>query len=142
MKRAVLATISALLAATGAAGSTATKLLPLTSGALERDSGSIAGNWRSAPGKDVLRNGQKVGIYTNTWTLAGKHGTLVIRERIERVSTGADGNGDGMEDAVALGTWRVLRGTGAYAEVTGGGGSGHAGLGIRWNARFEGLIAP
>jgi hypothetical protein len=143
------------LAATAAAGPTATKqriainasvigeafaLVPLQPGTLKRDSGRLSGNWRSSPGRDIVRNGQTVGIYTNTWTLGGRRGTLTIRERTQWVSAGADGNGDGEEDYVAIGTWKVVRGTGAYAGLTGGGGSGHAGLGRPWNARFEGLV--
>jgi hypothetical protein len=113
-------------------------LVPLQPGTVKRDSGRMSGDWRSAPGRDIVRNGQTVGIYTNTWTLGGKRGTLTIRERTQWVSAGADGNGDGEEDYVAIGTWKVVRGTGAYAGLTGGGGSGHAGLGRPWNARFEG----
>lgn len=114
---------------------------PLKAGALKRDSGTITGNWRTAPGRDVIRNGQKVGIYTNTWNLSGKRGTLTIRERIEWVDTGNDGNGDGEDDGIAVGTWKVVRGTGQYAGIAGRGGSGHAGLGSPWNARFEGFLA-
>ena len=112
----------------------------LRAGALERDSGTFNGNWQTAPGRKVIRNGQEVGTYTNTWTLTGKRGTLTIRERIEWVAIGSDGNGDGQQDEVATGTWNVVRGTGAYAGIAGGGGSGHAGLGSRWNGRFEGFL--
>jgi len=38
-------------------------LTPLQAGALKRDSGTISGNWQTAPGRDVMRDGQKVGIY-------------------------------------------------------------------------------
>ena len=37
-------------------------------------------------------------------------------------------NGDAFPDSVALGTWKVVRGTGQYAKIAGGGRSGHAGL--------------
>jgi hypothetical protein len=108
-------------------------LTPLRAGALKRDSGTFSGNWQSAPGRDVIRNGQTVGMYTNTWNLVGKRGTLTIRERIEWVDVGND-------DDVATGTWKVLRGTKEYAGITGSGGSGHAGLGQPWYARFEGFL--
>jgi hypothetical protein len=119
-----------------------TKILPrgtfvltsLQAGALKRDSGTFGGNWGTAPGGEVVRNGQTVGVYTNTWTLTGKRGTLTIRERVEWVSVEAG------EDGVAMGTWKVVRGTGKYAGVTGSGGSGHAGLGSPWYARFEGFL--
>ena len=71
-------------------------------------------------------------IYTNTWNLAGKRGSLTIREQIEWVSIGRDGNGDGQDDTVATGAWKVVRGTGAYARIAGGGGNGHAGLEVGW----------
>ncbi len=57
---------------------------------------------------------------TNTWTMTGKRGRLTIRERIEWVDTGINGNGDGQHDEVATGTWKVVRGTGAYARIAGG----------------------
>lgn len=111
-------------------------LTPLQAGTLKRDSGTISGNWRNAPGREVVRKGQTVGIYTNTWTLTGKRGKLVFRERIEWVDVGND-------DDVATGTWQVVRGTREYAGIAGSGGSGHAGLGSPWYARFEGfLILP
>lgn len=115
-------------------------LTPFKAGALKRDEGTFTGNWRNAPGKELVRNGVKVGIYTNTWTLDGERGTLTIRERIEWRDTGADGNGDGNDDGVAFGSWSVVRGKGAYAGLKGSGGSAHAGLGNPWNARFEGFL--
>ena len=115
-------------------------LTPLRAGAVKPDSGTFKGNWQTAPGREVIRNGQNVTIYKGLWTLAGKRGTLTIRERNEWVDTGSDGNGDGHQDEVATGTWNVVRGTGAYARIAGGGASGHAGLGSLWNARFEGLL--
>jgi hypothetical protein len=115
-------------------------LLPRGTGKVKPDSGAITGNWRTAPGRDVIQDGQKVGLYTNTWTLTGKRGTITIREQIRWVDTGADANDDGNVDGVALGTWKVVKGTGAYTGVTGKGGSGHAGLGNPWNARFEGIL--
>jgi hypothetical protein len=51
-------------------------LTPLRAGALKRDSGTVNGNWPNAPGRTVVRNGQKVETYTNTWTLTGTQGTL------------------------------------------------------------------
>jgi hypothetical protein len=116
-------------------------LTPLRSGTLKRDSGTVSGNWRSVPGRNVSRNGQKVTIFSGAvWTLSGKRGTLTIRERNEWVDTGSDVNRDSLDDGVALGTWTVVRGTGDYAGVTGSGGSGHVGLGNVWNARYEGFV--
>jgi hypothetical protein len=108
-------------------------LTPLPTGALKPDSGTVSGNWRSLPGRKVMRAGQEVTVYNASWTLTGKQGTLTFRERTEWVAVGGD-------DGVALGTWNVVRGTGAYARLTGSGGSGHAGLGTPWYARYEGVV--
>ena len=117
-------------------------LTPLRGGTLKRDSGTVSGNWRSLAGRDVMRQGQKVTIFSGgVWTLSGKRGTLTIRERNEWVDTGSDVNRDRFDDGVALGAWKVVRGTGDYAGLTGNGGSGHVGLGNVWTARFEGFLA-
>jgi hypothetical protein len=109
-------------------------LKPLQAGALKRDSGTVSGNWRSIRGRNVMRNGQKVTIYDGgVWTLTGKRGTLTIRERNEWVAVGYD-------EGVAIDTWKIVRGTGQYAELTGSGASGHAGLGTPWYARYEGFV--
>jgi len=70
-------------------------------------------------------------------TLTDKHGTLVARNRIEWVDLP-----DGW--AVFTGTWKVLRGTGAYAGVSGGGrGAGTAPAQGIGKSQFEGfLILP
>ena len=145
----VLATAIAL-ASVAAAGPGATKqrvaietriipqgtfvLTPLAAGTLKRDSGTVSGTWQSQPGRRVMRAGQEITVYNGPWTFIGKLGTLTIRERNEWAAVGGD-------DGVALGTWKVVRGTGQYAGLTGSGGSGHAGLGTPWYARYEGLVA-
>ena len=112
----------------------------MAAGALKRDSGSIATE-REAHGRDVMRNGQKVTIYDGqVWTLTGKQGTLTLRERTEWVEVSNENTRFGYPPGVAIGTWTVVRGTGRYAQVTGGGRSGHAGLGSRWLARQEGFL--
>jgi hypothetical protein len=150
--RAVLAAlvVAVTLASAAAAGPAATKqrlvidmkiipqstfaLIPQQPGALKRDTGAISGTWKSIPGRDVMRDGQEVTIYNGgVWTLTGKRGTLTIQERNEWVSVGND-------DGVAMGTWKVVRGTGQYAGIVGKGRSGHAGLGSPWYARFEGFL--
>jgi hypothetical protein len=116
---------------------------PLQSGALKRDSGRITtvSQVLAMSGRTVMRDGQKVTIFSGgLWTLQGKRGTLTIRERSEWVDVGSDVNGDGHADEVAVGTWKVVRGTGQYAKIAGGGRSGHAGLGRVWTARHEGLL--
>jgi hypothetical protein len=116
---------------------------PQQSGALERDSGRITtvSQVLAMSGRRVMREGQKVTIFNGgLWTLKGKRGTLTIRERTEWVAVGSDVNGDGHSDEVAVGTWKVVRGTGQYAKIAGGGRSGHAGLGRVWTARQEGFL--
>ena len=117
-------------------------LTPLQAGPLKRDSGTISSNWLSIPGRKVMRDGQEVTIYDGAVTrLTGKRGTLTIRDRNEWVDLGVDGNGDGEVDAIGIGTWKVVRGTGQYAGIVGKGRNGHLGLGSPWYARYEGLLS-
>jgi len=116
-------------------------LTPLQAGPLKRDSGTISFNWLSIAGNTVMRDGQEVTIYEGgVATLTGKRGTLTIRGRNEWVDVGNDSNGDGERDSIAIGTWKVVRGTGQYAGIVGKGRGGHAGLGCPWYARYEGFL--
>ena len=109
-------------------------LTPLTPGAITPDSG-IASLCCYTERK-VVRDGQAVEINDPTMTLVGKHGILVIRNRIEWTNLP-----DGW--AVASMTWKIIRGTGAYAGVTGGGrGSGVTTLTAKLKAQLEGLLRP
>jgi hypothetical protein len=116
-------------------------LEPLQKGALKRSVGTFGGNWQSISGRDVMRDGQKVTIYNGgLWTFTGKRGTLTIRERNEWTDLGHDLNRDGIEDGIAVGAWKVVRGTGTYAGITGGGRSAHLGQGRVWVMRYEGFL--
>jgi hypothetical protein len=119
-------------------------LTPLQSGALKRDSGritTVSQVLSSTTDRDVIRDGQKVTIISGAiWTVDGKRGTLTIRERSQWVDVGSDVNRDGQPDSVALGTWKVVRGTDQYAKVAGVGRSGHARLGWIWTARYGGFL--
>jgi hypothetical protein len=107
---------------------------PQQFGPLKRDSGTISSNLANTPGRNVMRDGQKVTIYDGgVTTLTGKRGTLTIRDRNEWVDVG---NGD----SIGIGTWKVVRGTGQYAGIVGKGRNGHAGLGCPWYARYEGFL--
>jgi len=69
-------------------------------------------------------------------TLTGRHGVLTVRYRIEWVDAGHG-------YSVGTGTWHVVRGTGAYALLTGYGRSAHS-----WppsgfaGGRSEGSLIP
>ena len=87
-------------------------LEPLGVGALENDSGtetSVVANQRT-----MTRDGQTANIVTWISTCKGKRGSFVMRVRIEHVDAG-----NGFH--IGTGTWRFVRGTGAYAGITGGG---------------------
>ncbi|OFW72542.1 MAG: hypothetical protein A2Y55_04910 [Actinobacteria bacterium RBG_16_68_12] len=109
-------------------------LEPLQAGALKRDSGTTSVVYKRL--NVVMREGQRVEIYRLTFTLEGKHGSLTTRERNEWVDTGGP--------FVGMGTWKVVRGTGQYAQITGGGRTAHAGLdrgnGV-WYVREEGFLS-
>ena len=115
-------------------------LTPLQAGPLKTDSGTISHNWPSIPGRDVMRDGQKVTIYDGgVATLTGKRGTLTIRNRNEWVDSGATGMAT-VSDGIGIGTWKVVRGTGQYGGIVGKGRGGQIGLGSPWYARFEGFL--
>ena len=81
-----------------------------------------------------MRGGQRVEIYDDVLTLKGKLGTLEIRDRAQYVDAG---NGY----HVGTSTWSVVRGTGQYAGVTGGGRSGNVVLDRGpWSGRAEGYL--
>jgi hypothetical protein len=115
-------------------------LTPLTGGVLEQDSGKVT--VAISGGRTVKRQGQEVSIYQITFTYTGKRGSLTIRERSEWVDvSNENAPGYNYPPAVAVGTWKVVRGTGQYAHIAGGGRSAHAGMGEKWFARQEGLVS-
>lgn len=109
-------------------------LITLQTGSLKGDSGKMIGD-SSSGGRSVMREGQEVSIYAGPGTLKGKRGTLVIRYRSEWVEAG---NGYG----VATLTWKVVRGTGQYAGVTGGGRGASVWFERTddWSSRMEGFL--
>ena len=110
-------------------------LIPLQAGPLARDSGTVKDNTPNAPCRKVVRDGQEANVCNGgRWTLTGKRGTLTIRVPAEWVDPGSGGCG------VAFGTWNVVRGTGEYAGITGGGRSAYDAHCQKWYARHEGFL--
>lgn len=108
-------------------------LTPLQAGALERHSGTTRAVWSE---RVVMREGQRVAVQDVVETLVGQRGSLVIRSRIEWLDAG---NGY----HVGTGTWKAVRGTREYAQVTGGGRRGDVWLGRGrgpWSGRAEGFL--
>jgi hypothetical protein len=109
------------------------ELTPVHAGALERDSGTERATFDK---RIVMREGQRAEITDGVETLQGHRGSLEVHFRIEWV---AAGNGY----QVASGTWDVVRGTGQYARIAGGGRRGDVWLDRGrgpWSGRAEGFL--
>jgi len=100
---------------------------PSTTGALKRDSGTARAEGGNAGD-------------TTTFTFKGRRGTLVIRELTTDWVDVLNEEVNGVVPAVVITRWKVVRGTGQYTGVTGGGRSAQAGLGNVWYARQEGYL--
>jgi hypothetical protein len=108
-------------------------LTPLEGGAVKRDSGTDSAVWSD---RVVMRDGQSVSITDGVEALEGKRGNLKVRFRIEWVEAGNGYN-------VGSGTWKVVHGTGQYAQIAGGGRGGHMWLDRGrgpWSGRNEGFL--
>ncbi len=99
-------------------------LTPLQAGVIKRDSGKLIGG-SNATDRVVMRDGQEVSIVDVVSTFKGKRGSFVTRYHAEWADAG---NGY----SVASGTWKVMRGTGQYAKITGGGRAASV-----WNERTD-----
>jgi hypothetical protein len=116
-------------------GDTGFTLAPLATGAIKTDSGSATFCcWTT---RDVVRDGQAIGVSNGPlMTLVGKHGTLEAKNRMEWLAVPGG-------YLLFTGTWKVVRGTGAYAGLAGGGrvaGITLPGGETKW--RREGVIGP
>lgn len=109
-------------------------LSPFQAGALKRDSGTTTGTTANGPCRDVIRDGQEVSVCSGRSTLTGKLGTLTIRTQENWVDSGNAPCG------IAFGTWAVVRGTGQYAGIAGGGRSAYEAHCSKWYARHEGVL--
>lgn len=110
-------------------------LATLQSGPLKRDSGTHACNGGDPDDLGaVQRDGQEAFRWEcRAWTFTGKRGTLVLRSQFAWIEAGGPYN-------IATGTWKVVRGTGQYAGVTGGGRSAQVGGTSTWLARYQGFL--
>jgi hypothetical protein len=128
-RRATLVVLAAALAFVSAAAGTSTAskgtvlitskagvdrftLVWLKPGAAITDFGSV--DYCCYTARHLVRDGQSVLVNEPRETFTGKRGTLVLRVRIEWLDAGN-------AYTVGVSTWRVVRGTGAYENVTGGG---------------------
>jgi hypothetical protein len=121
------------IAVTGGAGSKFA-LTALTAGAIKSDTG--VASFCCWTQRFITRDGQSIELNNPQMTLTGKRGTIVARNQIGWIDI-PDGWG------VFTGTWTVIRGTGAYAGLAGGG----RGAGVMFNssetkATFEGFLNP
>ena len=113
-------------------GSTFT-FTPLEVGAIKNDAGK-----QSCDGEPTKRTAYRDGQETypwdcGAWTFVGKRGTLVLRSQYVWIEAGGPYN-------IATGTWKIVRGTGQYARVTGGGRSAHVGTLSTGRERFQGYL--
>jgi hypothetical protein len=104
-------------------------------GPLKSDSGSTAENATGAGCRYISHNGVKNPLCTEIRVLLGRRGTLTIRDALEWRDGGSPNS-----CGVAFGTWSVVRGTGQYEGVTGGGISGYDAHCQKWYAHHEGFL--
>jgi hypothetical protein len=108
-------------------------LTPLQGGVIENDSGKQSCDGEPTK-RTVYRDGQEAYPWDcNAWTFAGKRGTLVLRSQFTWIEAGGPYN-------IATGTWKVVRGTGQYAGITGRGRSAQVGGPSEWVARYQGFL--
>jgi hypothetical protein len=109
-------------------------LTPLEAGAVKRDSGTQRCVGEPDTKRTVYREGQEAFLWDClAWKFVGKRGTLVLRSQFTWIEAGGPYN-------IATGTWKVVRGTGQYARVTGGGRSAQVGSPKEWLARYQGFL--
>jgi hypothetical protein len=97
---------------TSRAGVSGFVLTPRRQGPVKRDAGDVL--WGSVYEHYVTRDGLPIEVNDVSATFAGKRGSFVVHFRIEWRDSGND-------YVVGTGTWDIVRGTGAYAHLAGGG---------------------
>ena len=110
-------------------------LTPLKSGALSRDAGTVeACCWSSRLSR---RYGLPIEVNDPLVTFTGKHGTLVTRHRVDWIDVELG------RYAISIFTWKVIRGTGDYAGLVGGGAGASVDPPTGPNrVRLEGVLGP
>jgi hypothetical protein len=103
---------------------------PLQVGALKRDTGTETSQWSEHV---VMRDGQRVTVQNYVTTRTGKRGSFVVSARMEYVDAGSG-------YLAGTNTWKVVRGTGQYAQITGGGRGGDVVDRPRWSDHYEGFL--
>jgi hypothetical protein len=108
-------------------------LTPMNTGPIKPDSGT----WSISSEKthEVMRGGQDVSVYVTTSTLKGKLGSIVVRVRQDWTEAGNGYN-------ASADTWTVIRGTGQYAQISGGGRGTSVWLepNDHWSSRYQGFF--
>lgn len=104
-------------------------------GPLKSDSGSTPEQATGASCRDISHNGVKNKLCTERRVLTGRRGTLTIQDELEWRDGGSPNS-----CGIAFGTWSVVRGTGQYAGVTGGGISGYDAHCQKWYAHHKGFL--
>ncbi|HZP15752.1 MAG TPA: hypothetical protein VFA96_08015 [Nocardioides sp.] len=100
-------------------------LAPLAPGSVLQDSGTAtACCWTR---RFIRRDGQSIEIDNPLRTFEGKRGTFTWRARIEWVDLDSG-------YSIGTGTWKIVRGTGAYAHL-----EGHGRIGIVTTANDQGV---
>jgi hypothetical protein len=108
-------------------------LTGLEAGAIKNDTGKQSCDGEPTK-RTVNRDGQEAYIWEcAAWTFVGKRGTLVLRSQYTWIEAGGPYN-------IATGTWKVVRGTGQYARVTGGGRSARVGTASIEQVRYQGYL--
>ncbi|MDX1389989.1 MAG: hypothetical protein R3344_12410 [Acidobacteriota bacterium] len=108
---------------------------PRGPGRVKFDTGTWTGS-SPGPGSRGTRDGQDFEIVRGTDVLEGKRGTLTIRQSGRIYSAGHS-------TEAGLGTWSLIKGTGSYAGLKGGGRWAWA-LDEKENGylRYDGFLAP
>jgi hypothetical protein len=109
-------------------------LTPLTAGAIKRDAGTrVSCCWTR---RFIKQDGVSIEVNDPQLTFTGAHGTLVFHNRIEW-----GGLPDGW--SVFTGSWKFVRGTGAYAGLSGRGRvAGVSTSETDGKARLWGVLGP